>query len=160
MTFSRELLRPAACDAGALLLRSRGHGEGPSMDARVKHEAPKRCTSAGAGATRHSPPASSCRFPYVFAIAGAVLGGWSADRLMRAGLCPVNSRKMPIVCALAGMVLCTFGAALTLGVQGVVACVSRALFVSGGLGLLGFALAVPANCNAYGGAMRPTGQAG
>ncbi len=98
--------------------------------------------------------------PYVFAVAGAVLGGWSADRLMAAGISPMNSRKIPIVVALIGMAACTFFAALAGDVQVAVASISGALFFSGSLGPLGFALAsvaVPANCTGSMGAIQNFG---
>ena len=98
--------------------------------------------------------------PYVFSIAGAIGAGWTADRLVAAGINPVNSRKIPIVTALVGMAACTFLAAAAPGVGTAVACISGALFFSGGLGPLGFALAsvaVPANCTGSMGAIQNFG---
>jgi MFS family permease len=87
--------------------------------------------------------------PYVFLIGGAVGSGWVADRLMAAGFSPMNSRKLPIIVGLLGLAGFTFLAALTPNVSVAVGCISGAMFFSGGLGPLGFALAgvaVPANC--------------
>lgn len=98
--------------------------------------------------------------PYVFAVAGAVLGGWSADRLMAAGASPMNSRKIPIIVALIGMAICISISALAGSVQGAVAGISGALFFSGSLGPLGFALAsvaVPPNCTGSMGAIQNFG---
>ncbi len=98
--------------------------------------------------------------PYVFAIAGAILGGWSADRLMAAGFSPMNSRKVPIITALLGMAVFTFLAALAPNVQLAVGAISGALFCSGSLGPLGFALAavaVPPHCTGSMGAIQNFG---
>jgi MFS family permease len=98
--------------------------------------------------------------PYVFAIAGAILGGWSADRLMAAGFSAMNSRKVPIIVALIGMAAFTFLAALAPNVQWAVAAISGALFFSGSLGPLGFALAavaVPPHCTGSMGAIQNFG---
>jgi MFS family permease len=87
--------------------------------------------------------------PFVFAIAGAVIGGWSADRLMAAGFSPMVSRKIPIITGLLGLAGFTFLAAAASNVSVAVGCISGALFCTGGLGPLGFALAsvaVPVNC--------------
>lgn len=35
--------------------------------------------------------------PFAFGVVGSVGGGWIADRLMRAGFSPVNSRKLPVI---------------------------------------------------------------
>ena len=72
--------------------------------------------------------------PFVFAIAGAVLGGWSADLLMKAGYSPMTSRKIPIITGLLGLSAFTLLAAFTPSVSVAVACISGALFFIGGLG--------------------------
>jgi MFS family permease len=87
--------------------------------------------------------------PFVFAIARAVIGGWSADLLMAAGCSPMMSRKIPIIVGLLGLAGFTFLAAYTASVSVAVAAISGAVFFTGGLGPLGFALAsvaVPAHC--------------
>jgi MFS family permease len=98
--------------------------------------------------------------PFVFAIAGAVLGGWSADLLMAAGFSPMASRKIPIIIGLLGLGGFTFLAAYTPSVSIAVASISAAVFFTGGLGPLGFALAsvaVPANCTGSLGAIQNFG---
>jgi len=39
--------------------------------------------------------------PYLFGFVGSLGGGWACDRLARAGLSPMASRKAPLVCGLA-----------------------------------------------------------
>ncbi len=98
--------------------------------------------------------------PFVFAAGGAVTGGWSADRLMAAGVSPMNSRKIPIVFGLIGMAGFTLLAAFAGSASTAVACISGALFFSGGLGPLSFALAsvaVPAHCTGSLGAIQNFG---
>jgi MFS family permease len=98
--------------------------------------------------------------PFVFAIGGAVIAGWVADRLMAAGFSPMNSRKIPIIFGLVGLAAFTFLAAMTSSVSIAVACISGAMFFTGGLGPLGFALAgvaVPANCTGSLGAIQNFG---
>jgi len=98
--------------------------------------------------------------PFVFAIAGAVIGGWSADLLMAAGFTPMMSRKLPIIVGLLGLGGFTFLAAYTPSVSIAVACISGAVFFTGGLGPLSFALAsvaVPVNCTGSLGAIQNFG---
>ncbi len=45
--------------------------------------------------------------PYVFGFAGSLVGGWACDRLARAGLSPLASRRAPIVAGLLGGAACT-----------------------------------------------------
>ncbi len=45
--------------------------------------------------------------PYVFGFVGSLAGGWACDRLVRAGLSPLASRKAPIVAGLLGGAACT-----------------------------------------------------
>ncbi|MFL9913301.1 MFS transporter [Paraburkholderia sp. RL17-337-BIB-A] len=49
--------------------------------------------------------------PHAFAIVGALLGGWIADRLAKRGFSPVNSRKIPLIIGITGAALFTIFAA-------------------------------------------------
>ncbi|HEX2943814.1 MAG TPA: MFS transporter, partial [Rhodopila sp.] len=42
--------------------------------------------------------------PFAFGVVGSISGGWIADWLMRRGFSPVNSRKIPVIVGLMGMV--------------------------------------------------------
>jgi MFS family permease len=58
--------------------------------------------------------------PYVFGFLGSLAGGWACDRLQRAGLSPLASRKAPLVAGLAagaaftGLALAAPGAGLAI----------------------------------------------
>lgn len=82
--------------------------------------------------------------PYVFGIVGSLLGGWGADRLMRAGLSPISSRKIPIILGMLGAAACTVFAALTPSNTAAVAAISVALFCGNLAGATIWALAVVA----------------
>jgi nitrate/nitrite transporter NarK len=43
--------------------------------------------------------------PFAFGVVGSIGGGWIADRLMQRGFSPVNSRKIPVIVGLLGMVI-------------------------------------------------------
>jgi sugar phosphate permease len=82
--------------------------------------------------------------PYVFGIVGSLFGGWVSDRLMRAGLSPINSRKIPIILGMLGAAACTVFAALTPSNTSAVAAISVALFCGNLAGATIWALAVVA----------------
>ena len=80
--------------------------------------------------------------PYVFGVAGSLLGGWVCDRLMRSGLAPVPSRKLPIILGMFGAAGCTIFAALTPSNTAAVAAISAAVFCGNLAGATIWALAV------------------
>ncbi len=82
--------------------------------------------------------------PYVFGVIGSLFGGWAADRLMHAGLSPINSRKVPIILGMVGAAGCTIFAALTPSDTAAVAAISVALFAGNLAGATIWALAVVA----------------
>jgi sugar phosphate permease len=82
--------------------------------------------------------------PYVFGVIGSLLGGWTADRLMRAGFSPINSRKLPIILGMVGAAACTIFAALTPSNTAAVAAISVAVFAGNLAGATIWALAVVA----------------
>jgi MFS family permease len=108
--------------------------------------------------------------PFVFGVIGSVGFGWTTDRLMAAGLSPVNSRKVPIILGLLGMAVFTYVAAETSSNFIAVAAISVAVFCNGGASGQSWSLAsvaAPANCTAslgsimnfggyIGGALAPT----
>jgi sugar phosphate permease len=65
--------------------------------------------------------------PFAFGVLGSIGGGWIADWLMRRGFSLVNSRKMPIIIGLLGMVVFTVVAAETPSDTLAVAAISAAL---------------------------------
>lgn len=82
--------------------------------------------------------------PYVFGVIGSLFGGWAADRLMHAGLSPINSRKIPIILGMVGAAGCTIFAALTPSNTAAVAAISVAVFAGNLAGATIWALAVVA----------------
>lgn len=108
--------------------------------------------------------------PFAFGVVGSVGGGWIADRLMRAGFSPVNSRKLPVIVGLLGMSVFTFVAAEAASDTVAVTCISAALMFGACASGMSWALSsvvTPANCTAslgsiqnfggyLGGALAPT----
>ncbi len=94
--------------------------------------------------------------PFALAILGALGGGWIADRLLRHGYSPVNSRKVPLVVGLIGVAGFTIAAAEVSSNVAAVACITMAM-VSGSMASgLYWALAsviAPANCTASAGSL-------
>ena len=82
--------------------------------------------------------------PYVFGVMGSLFGGWVADRLVRAGFSPVNSRKLPIILGMVGAAGCTIFAALIPSNTAAIAAISVALFAGNLAGATIWALAVVA----------------
>jgi MFS family permease len=79
--------------------------------------------------------------PFGFGVVGSLTGGWLCDRLMRAGLSPMNSRKLPIVGGLIGGAICTALAVLAGGDAAAIASVSAAVLFSNLAGASIWALA-------------------
>jgi sugar phosphate permease len=108
--------------------------------------------------------------PYAFGVVGSVGGGWVADRLMAAGLSPINSRKVPVIVGLVGMGAFTYVAAVVASDTAAVACIAGAVFCAGCSSGMSWALAsvvAPESCTAslgsimnfggyLGGALAPT----
>ncbi len=94
--------------------------------------------------------------PFLCGVIGSVGFGWITDRLMAAGLSPVNSRKLPIIVGLIGMAVFTFIAAKAESDVVAVACISIAVLCNGGASGMSWSLAgvsAPANCTASLGSM-------
>ena len=79
--------------------------------------------------------------PFAFGVVGSIGGGWIADWLMRRGFSPVNSRKMPVIIGLLGMVVFTVVAAETPSDTLAVAAISAALMFGASASGMSWALA-------------------
>ena len=98
--------------------------------------------------------------PFAFGVLGSIGGGWIADWLMRCGFSPVNSRKLPVIVGLLGMVIFTVVAAETPSDVLAVAAISAALMFGAAASGMSWALssvAAPANCTASLGAIQNFG---
>jgi sugar phosphate permease len=98
--------------------------------------------------------------PFAFGVVGSIGGGAIADRLMAAGLSPVNSRKVPVIIGLLGMAGFTVVAAETPSNTIAVACISVALMFGASASGMSWALAsvaAPSNCTASLGAIQNFG---
>ena len=98
--------------------------------------------------------------PFAFGVLGSIGGGWIADWLMRRGFSPVNSRKLPVIIGLLGMVIFTVVAAETPSDVLAVAAISAALMFGAAASGMSWALssvAAPANCTASLGAIQNFG---
>ncbi len=98
--------------------------------------------------------------PFAFGVVGSIGGGAIADRLMAAGLSPVNSRKLPVIVGLLGMAGFTIVAAETPSNTIAVACISAALMLGACASGMSWALAsvaAPSNCTASLGAIQNFG---
>lgn len=82
--------------------------------------------------------------PYVFGFLGSLAGGWACDRLARAGLSPLASRKAPLVGGLIAGAACTGLALAAPGAGLAVAAISAALLFANMAGASIWALAVVA----------------
>jgi sugar phosphate permease len=94
--------------------------------------------------------------PFICGVIGSLGFGWITDKLMAAGLSPVNSRKIPIITGLIGMAVFTYIAAKTDSNVLAVAAISVAVFCNGGASGMSWSLAsvaAPANCTASLGSM-------
>ncbi len=98
--------------------------------------------------------------PFAFGVIGSVAGGWIADRLMAAGFSPINSRKIPVIGGLLGMVVFTVVAAETPSNSIAVASISAALMFGACASGMSWALAsvaAPSNLTASLGAIQNFG---
>jgi sugar phosphate permease len=98
--------------------------------------------------------------PFAFGVVGSIGGGWIADWLMRRGFSPINSRKIPVIIGLLGMVVFTVVAAETPSDITAVASISAALMFGASASGMSWALAsvaAPANCTASLGAIQNFG---
>jgi sugar phosphate permease len=98
--------------------------------------------------------------PFAFGVVGSIGGGWIADWLMRRGFSPINSRKIPVIVGLLGMVSFTVVAAETPSDLMAVAAISAALMFGASASGMSWALAsvaAPANCTASLGAIQNFG---
>jgi sugar phosphate permease len=98
--------------------------------------------------------------PFAFGVVGSIGGGWIADWLVRRGFSPVNSRKIPVIIGLLGMVVFTVVAAEAASNVLAVAAISGALMFGAAASGMSWALAsvaAPANCTASLGAIQNFG---
>jgi sugar phosphate permease len=98
--------------------------------------------------------------PYVFGVAGSILGGRIVDWLLRRGLSPMTSRKHPMAASLLMTAVATLVAAETPSNVIAVAAISVSLFmlyVSSTSAWAMPSVAAPANCTASLGAMQNFG---
>jgi MFS family permease len=98
--------------------------------------------------------------PFAFGVVGSIGGGWIADWLMRLGFTPINSRKIPVIVGLLGMVAFTVVAAEAASDVLAVAAISAALMFGASASGMSWALssvAAPANCTASLGAIQNFG---
>ncbi len=98
--------------------------------------------------------------PFAFGVAGGILGGRIVDILVRRGVDPIRSRKIPMATALVATAACTVVAALTPSDALAIACISASLFLVYLCSSSAWAMAsvaAPANCTASLGAMQNFG---
>ena len=98
--------------------------------------------------------------PFAFGVVGGVLGGRIVDVLVRRGVDPIRSRKIPMATALVATAACTVVAALTPSDTLAIACISASLFLVYVCSSSAWAMAsvaAPANCTASLGAMQNFG---
>ena len=98
--------------------------------------------------------------PFAWGVAGGVLGGYLADILVRRGVSPMRSRKVPAALALLGTAACTVAAAYVASNTLAVAFISASLFLVYVTSTCAWALssvAAPTNCTASIGAMQNFG---
>jgi sugar phosphate permease len=98
--------------------------------------------------------------PFAFGVVGSIGGCWIADWLMQRGFFPINSRKIPVIVGLLGMVVFTVIAAETPTDTAAVASISAALMFGAAASGMSWALAsvaAPANCTASLGAIQNFG---
>ena len=98
--------------------------------------------------------------PFAFGVVGGVLGGRIVDVLVRRGIDPIRSRKIPMATALVATAACTVVAAITPSDTLAIACISASLFLVYVCSSSAWAMAsvaAPANCTASLGAMQNFG---
>ena len=98
--------------------------------------------------------------PFAWGVVGGLLGGYIADILVRRGVSPVKSRKVPAAIALCGTAICTVAAAFVTSNALAIAFISASLFLVYATSTCAWALtsvAAPTNCTASIGAMQNFG---
>ena len=98
--------------------------------------------------------------PFACGVVGGLSGGWFADRLMRGGMSPVRSRKVPAAVALFGTALCTLATAFVTSNTLAIVLISASLFLVYVTSTCAWALtsvAAPTNCTASLGAVQNFG---
>lgn len=98
--------------------------------------------------------------PFAFGVVGGVLGGRLVDMLVRRGVDPIRSRKIPMASALVATAAFTVLAAVTPSDTLAIACISASLFLVYLCSSSAWAMAsvaAPANCTASLGAMQNFG---
>ncbi len=98
--------------------------------------------------------------PFAWGVVGGVLGGYLADILVRRGVSPMRSRKLPAAFALLGTAACTVAAAYVESNVLAIAFISASLFLVYVTSTCAWALssvAAPTNCTASIGAMQNFG---
>lgn len=82
--------------------------------------------------------------PYIFGVIGSLVGGWVSDVLVRAGMTPINSRKLPIILGMVASAGLTAIAAVTPSNTVAIGCISVSMFFGNLAGAAIWALAVVA----------------
>ena len=82
--------------------------------------------------------------PFACGFVGSLVAGWFSDRLIRRGMSPIQSRKLPIVLGMVGMSLFTVPAALVQSNVVALACISVVVFLGFGASACSWALATAA----------------
>ncbi len=98
--------------------------------------------------------------PFAWGVVGGVLGGYLADVLVRRGVSPMRSRKLPAALALLGTAGCTLAAAYVESNTLAIVFISASLFLVYVTSTCAWALssvAAPTNCTASIGAMQNFG---
>ena len=98
--------------------------------------------------------------PFAWGVVGGLLGGYIADILLRRGVSPMTSRKVPAAIALCGTAACTVAAAFVTSDALAIAFISASLFLVYVTSTCAWALtsvAAPTNCTASIGAMQNFG---
>ena len=98
--------------------------------------------------------------PFAWGVVGGLLGGYVADVLVRRGVAPVASRRIPAAIALCGTAACTVAAAFVTSNALAIAFISASLFLVYVTSTCAWALSsvvAPTNCTASIGAMQNFG---
>ena len=82
--------------------------------------------------------------PFACGFVGCLVAGWFSDQLIRRGMPPIRSRKLPIVIGMVGMSLFTVPAALVQSNVVALACISIVVFLGFGASACSWALATAA----------------
>ncbi len=82
--------------------------------------------------------------PFACGFVGCLVAGWFSDQLIRRGMPPIQSRKLPIVIGMVGMSLFTVPAALVQSNVVALACISMVVFLGFGASACSWALATAA----------------